>query len=93
MKAEPHNFVGTNCRGQATSFSESLGSGSALEILAALTYGLGDIPITLSVVHLEMNKEISAQNLTVSFPDPLQVINLRWSTERGLAPSPLNMQR
>ena len=48
------------------------------DIFAALTDGLGDVPITLSVVHLETNQEIYAQKLTVSFPDPLQVVNLRF---------------
>lgn len=48
------------------------------DLFAALTDGLGDIPITLSAVHLETNQEIYAQELTVSFPDPLQVVNLRF---------------
>jgi hypothetical protein len=48
------------------------------DIFAALTDGLGDVTMTLSVVHLETNQEIYTQKLTVSFPDPLQVDNLRF---------------
>src|SRR5580692_13007303 len=48
------------------------------DIFAALTDGLGDVTMTLSVVHLETNREIYTQKLNVSFPDPLQVVNLRF---------------
>lgn len=32
----------------------------------------------MSVVRLETNQEIYAQQVTVRFPDPLQVVNLRY---------------
>ena len=48
------------------------------DVFVSLTDGLGDVPMTLSVEHLETNQEIYSQNLTVRFPDPLQVVNLRF---------------
>src|SRR5262245_56557490 len=48
------------------------------DIFAALTDGLGKVTITLSVVHLDSNQEFYSQELTVSFPDPLRVVNLRF---------------
>lgn len=48
------------------------------DIFAALTDGLGDVAMTLTVVHLETNQEIYSQRMAVSFPDPLRVINLRF---------------
>jgi hypothetical protein len=52
------------------------------DIFAALTDGLGDIPLTLRIVHLETNQQIYAQKLKVKFPDPLQVVNLRFRVRR-----------
>ncbi len=46
------------------------------DIFVALTDGLGDVTMTLSVVHLETNEEVYSQKLTVRFPDPLQIVNL-----------------
>jgi hypothetical protein len=34
--------------------------------------------MTLSVVHLDTNQEIYSQTMTVRFPDPLHVVNLRF---------------
>jgi hypothetical protein len=49
-----------------------------LDVFAALTDGLGDIRMTLVVVHLETNQEVYAQQMTVHLPDPLRVVNLRF---------------
>jgi hypothetical protein len=49
-----------------------------LDIFAALTDGLGQVTMTLSVVHLDRNQEVYAQTMRVSFPDPLRVVNLRF---------------
>jgi hypothetical protein len=48
------------------------------DIFAALTDGLGDIMITLTVIRLDTNEEIYNQRMTVEFPDPLRVVNLRF---------------
>jgi len=48
------------------------------DLFAALTDGQGTVTMTLSVVHLDTNQEIYSQGMTVSFPDPLRVINLRF---------------
>lgn len=48
------------------------------DIFASLTDGLGRVTITLTVVHLETNEEIYNQIMDVDFPDPLQVVNLRF---------------
>lgn len=48
------------------------------DIFAALTDGIGRVTITLSVVHLDTNEEIYRQTMDVDFPDPLQVVNLRF---------------
>lgn len=34
--------------------------------------------MTLSVVHMETNQQVYAHELSVRFPDPLQVMNLRF---------------
>ena len=47
------------------------------DIFAALTDGMGSVTITLSVVHLETDEEVYAQRMTVKFPDPLQIVNVR----------------
>jgi hypothetical protein len=52
------------------------------DVFAALTDGAGDVSITLSVVHLETNEEIYAQQMTVHFADPLRVVNLRFRVRR-----------
>ncbi len=48
------------------------------DIFAALTDGLGEVAITVTVVFLDANQEVYAQKVTVRFPDPLQVVNLRY---------------
>jgi hypothetical protein len=48
------------------------------DIFAALTDGQGTVTMTLSVVHLDTNQEIYSQGMTVGFPDPLRVVNLRF---------------
>ena len=48
------------------------------DIFAALTDGLGDVKMILRVVHLDTNQEIYTQEMTITFPDPLQVVNLRF---------------
>jgi hypothetical protein len=47
------------------------------DIFAALTDGLGDVRMTLTVEHLDTNQEIYSQHITVRFSDPFQVVNLR----------------
>ena len=49
-----------------------------LDVFAALTDGSGDVTMTMSVVHLEVNQEIYEQQLRVHFPDPLRLVNLRF---------------
>jgi hypothetical protein len=48
------------------------------DIFAALTDGVGDVTIRLSVVHLETNEEIYWRTMNVGFPDPLKLVNLRF---------------
>jgi hypothetical protein len=48
------------------------------DVFAALTDGVGDVIINLSVMHLETNEEVYARSMRVSFPDQLQVVNLRF---------------
>jgi hypothetical protein len=48
------------------------------DIFAALTDGLGDVIITVTAVQLDTNEVIYQQRCTISFPDPLQVVNLRF---------------
>jgi hypothetical protein len=48
------------------------------DVFAALTDGQGTVTMTLSVVHLDTNQEIYSQGMTVSFPNPLRVVNLRF---------------
>jgi hypothetical protein len=52
------------------------------DVFAALTEGLGDVKITLSVVHLETGREVYSKNIRLNFPDPLQVVNLRLQVRR-----------
>jgi hypothetical protein len=52
------------------------------DIFVALTDGLGDVTINLSVVHLESNAEIYSQEIALHFPDPLQVVNVRFRVRR-----------
>jgi hypothetical protein len=49
-----------------------------LDVFAALTDGHGQVTMTLSVVQLDTHQEIYSQQITVSFPDPLLVVNLRF---------------
>lgn len=53
-----------------------------LDVFAALTDGLGHVTIVLTVIHLETNKQIYAQEMQMDFPDPLQIINLRFRVRR-----------
>jgi hypothetical protein len=48
------------------------------DVFAALTDGLGDVIMNLNVVHLDTDQAIYTQQMTVSFPDPLRVVNLRF---------------
>ena len=48
------------------------------DLFAALTDGVGKVTITLTVVHLDTNEEIYAQQMAVEFLDPLQLVNLRF---------------
>jgi hypothetical protein len=48
------------------------------DVFAALTDGQGDVTMTLKVVHLDSNQEVYSQTMTVHFPDPLKVVNLRF---------------
>mgnify|MGYP001014328238 CR=1 FL=1 len=52
------------------------------DILAALTDGLGNVTIRLTVTHLEKDEEIYDQRLIVTFPDPLQLVNVRFRIRR-----------
>jgi hypothetical protein len=56
------------------------------DVFAALTDGLGDVTMTLSVVHLDTNQEIYARQITARFPDPFQVVNLRFRVRRIIFP-------
>src|SRR5437660_805806 len=47
------------------------------DIFTALTDERGDVTMVLSVVHLDADREIYSRRLTVHFPDPLRVVNLR----------------
>jgi len=58
------------------------------DIFAALTDGFGDVTIILSVVHLDTNQEIYSQKITVRFPDPLQVVNLRFRVRQLIYDAP-----
>jgi hypothetical protein len=58
------------------------------DIFAALTDGLGEVTMVLSVVRLETNQEIYAQTLKVKFPDPLKVVNLRFRVRHLIYDAP-----
>ncbi|GEM_PF-3421386 len=47
------------------------------DLFAAFTDGLGSVRMSLSVVHLETGEEVYGQRMTVKFPDPLQIVNVR----------------
>ena len=47
-----------------------------LDVFAALTDGLGDGTIQLSVTELATDEEIYVQTAELRFPDPLRVVNL-----------------
>lgn len=53
-----------------------------IDAFVVLTDGQGDVTIRLSVVHLDTDQEIYVQPITVSFTDPLQVVNLRMRLRR-----------
>src|SRR5438552_2682291 len=52
------------------------------DVFAALTDGLGRVTMTLSVVHLDADQEIYSQSVTIRFPDPLRVVNVRIRVRR-----------
>jgi hypothetical protein len=52
------------------------------DVFAALTDGLGAVKMTLSVLHLETDQEIYAQQMNVNFPDPLRIVNVRFRVRR-----------
>jgi hypothetical protein len=58
------------------------------DIFAALTDGQGAVTMTLSVAHLDTNEEIYAQTMSVNFPDPLRVVNLRFRVRMLVFQSP-----
>ena len=58
------------------------------DVFAVLTDGMGDVAMTLSVVHLEDNREIYAQQLRVQFLDPLRVVNLRFRVRQLVFDAP-----
>jgi hypothetical protein len=47
------------------------------EVFTVLTDGLGDLELTLHVIHMDTDQEVYTQHLRVNFPDPLKVVNLR----------------
>jgi len=57
------------------------------DALAALTNGLGDVTMNLSVVHLDTNQEIYTQTLRANFPDPLRVVNVRFRMRTFVYPA------
>ena len=52
------------------------------DVFAALTDGLGAVRMTLRVMHLETDQEIYAQQMNVTFPDPLRIVNMRLRVRR-----------
>jgi hypothetical protein len=58
------------------------------DVFAALTDGAGKVTMTLSALHLDSNQEIYAQRMTMVFPDPLRVINLRFRVRRLVYEAP-----
>jgi hypothetical protein len=57
------------------------------DIFAALTDGLGDVRMTLTVEHLDTNQEIYSQHVTVRFSDPFQVVNVRFRIRHLVYPA------
>jgi Family of unknown function (DUF6941) len=58
------------------------------DMFVALTDGLGEVTMTLSVIHLDTDREIYTQQMTVDFPDPLRVANLRFRIRRLIYDAP-----
>jgi hypothetical protein len=58
------------------------------DIFVALSDGQGRVPMTLSVVHLDTGLEVYSQKLTVRFPDPLRVVNLRFRIRQLILDEP-----
>jgi hypothetical protein len=48
------------------------------DLFASLTDSFGVVTVALSIIHMETNEEIYSQQMDVQFPDPLQVVNLRF---------------
>ena len=46
------------------------------DVFAALTDGMGDVTIDLTVTHLETDQEIYTRRFPFRFPDPLKVVHL-----------------
>jgi hypothetical protein len=53
-----------------------------IDVFAALTDGLGDVRMTLKVVHLDTDEEVYTHGMIVRFPDPLSIVNLRLRVRR-----------
>ena len=58
------------------------------DLFAALTDGLGEVTITLSVARLDTDQEIYSQKMRVRFPDPMLVVNLRFRVRRLIFDAP-----
>jgi len=58
------------------------------DVFTAFTDGLGDVTMTLNVVHLESNNEVYSQTMVLAFPDPLRVVNLRFRVRQLMFDSP-----
>jgi hypothetical protein len=58
------------------------------DVFAALTDGSGEVALTLSVVHLDVNQEIYTQQLAMRFTDPLRVVNLRFRVRQLIFEAP-----
>ena len=48
------------------------------DVFAALTDGVGTVTIDLTVTHLDTEERVYARSLTITFPDPLRVLHLRY---------------
>jgi hypothetical protein len=48
------------------------------DVFAALTDGQGHVALDLVVSEIETEEQLSAQSLEQDFPDPLQVVNVRF---------------
>jgi hypothetical protein len=60
------------------------------DVFAALTDGLGDVIIDLTVTHLDMDQEIYSRQLPFRFPSPLKVVHLYFRVRTCEFPAPGN---